>query len=121
MKRFMMPLVQLIAPVLVVTLCSCAVDTAKKDSPGAASAAGKFQTFAYPVTRRVDQVDTYHGVRVADPYRWLENEQSSETQRWIQAQNALSQPYLEAIPAREHIKQRMTQLWNYERYDIPVT
>ena len=119
MKRFMIRLVQFLLPALAVALSSCGVDTAKKDS-AVAAVPGKSQAFAYPVTRRVEQVDTYHGVRVADPYRWLEDEQSLETQRWVQAQNALSQPYLEAIPARELIKQRMTQLWNYERYDIPV-
>lgn len=75
---------------------------------------------AYPPTKRVDQVDVYHGTRVADPYRWLEDLDSAETRAWVDAQNALSQPYLEAIPARERIKQRLTELWNYERYDIPV-
>ncbi len=76
--------------------------------------------FKYPVTRRIDHVDTYHGTSIADPYRWLEDADSVDTKSWIQAQNALAQPYLESIPARERIKQRMTQLWNYERYDIPV-
>ena len=75
---------------------------------------------AYPATRRVDHVDAYHGQRVPDPYRWLEDEAAPETRRWIEAQNGLAQPFLEAIPAREKIKARMTQLWNYERYDIPV-
>jgi prolyl oligopeptidase len=78
------------------------------------------RAFAYPEAKRVDHVDVYHGVRVADPYRWLEDESSPETRAWIEAQNALSQPFLEAIPARERIKARMTELWNYERYDVPV-
>src|SRR5690606_36150740 len=73
----------------------------------------------YPDTRRGDQVDVYHGERVADPYRWLETD-SAETRRWIETQNALAQPWLEAIPAREKIKQRLTELWNYERYGVPV-
>ncbi len=76
-------------------------------------------SLAYPELKRVEQVDVYHGVRVADPYRWLEDEASPETRAFIEAQNALAQPYLEAIPARERIKARMTELWNYERYDIP--
>ena len=75
---------------------------------------------AYPPTRQSDHVDTYHGVRVADPYDWLEQIGSPDVARWVEAQNKLSQPILEAIPARERIKQRLTQLWNYERYDVPV-
>lgn len=75
---------------------------------------------AYPDSQRIEHFDTYHGTRVADPYRWLEDADSSLTKDWIRAQNALAQPYLEAIPERERIKQRMTQLWNYERYEIPV-
>jgi prolyl oligopeptidase len=74
----------------------------------------------YPVTRSSDHVDTYHGVRVADPYDWLEAIGTPEVNRWVEAQNKLSQPILEAIPARERIKQRLTELWNYERYDVPV-
>ena len=74
---------------------------------------------AYPASKRIEHVDTYHGVRVADPYRWLENIGTTEVADWVTAQNKLSQPYLEAIPAREKIKQRLTELWNYERYDVP--
>src|SRR6188472_441706 len=74
----------------------------------------------YPATRLSDHVDTYHGVRVADPYDWLEGIGKPEVSQWVEAQNKLSQPILEAIPARERIKQRLTQLWNYERYDVPV-
>ena len=78
------------------------------------------RTLAYPETRRMDHVDVYHGQRIADPYRWFEDEKAAETRQWIEAENALAQPYLEAIPARAKIKERLTQLWNYERYDIPV-
>jgi prolyl oligopeptidase len=109
----------LLGPVLLVLLSSCSVDSARTHSPTVASAP-KPPAFAYPPTQRIDHVDGYHGTRVADPYRWLEDAESAGTQQWIQAQNALAQPYLESIPAREPIKQRMTQLWNYERYDIPV-
>jgi Serine proteases of the peptidase family S9A len=76
-------------------------------------------SLSYPPVKRVDHVDVYHGVRVADPYRWLEDLQSAETRAWVAAQNALAQPYLESIPARERIKARMTELWIYERYGIP--
>src|SRR5687768_17745485 len=65
-------------------------------------------TLAYPETKRIDHVDVYHGTEVPDPYRWLEQD-GAETKAWIEAQNALAQPILEAIPAREQIKKRMTQ------------
>ena len=78
------------------------------------------RALAYPETRRMEHVDVYHGQRIADPYRWFEDENAAETRQWIEAENALAQPYLEAIPARAKIKERLTQLWNYERYDIPV-
>jgi prolyl oligopeptidase len=73
----------------------------------------------YPVTQKGDQVDVYHGVSVADPYRWLENPDSPETQTWITAQNKVTQGYLSQIPEREAIKQRLTQLWDYEKYGTP--
>ncbi len=76
--------------------------------------------FAYPLAARGAQVDSYHGTKVEDPYRWLERVDDPQTRQWVRSENALAQPYLEAIPAREAIKQRLTQLWNYERYDIPV-
>jgi prolyl oligopeptidase len=77
-------------------------------------------TMTYPATRASDHVDNYQRVRVPDPYDWLEGIGTPEVNRWVEAQNKLSQPILEAIPARERIKQRLTQLWNYERYDVPV-
>ena len=75
--------------------------------------------FSYPTTRKIDQTDDYHGVQVSDPYRWLENPDSPETQAWVEAQNAVTFGYLNEIPAREKIKQRLTQLWDYEKYGIP--
>src|SRR5262245_57989838 len=74
----------------------------------------------YPPAMRVGVVDSYHGTKVADPYRWLEETGSASAQSWIEAQNSFSQPRLEAIPLRTQIKQRLTQLWNYERYGIPL-
>ncbi len=73
----------------------------------------------YPPTRTVDQVDELHGVRVADPYRWLEDLDSAETAAWVRAQNEVTFGYLEQIPARRKIHRRLTHLWNYERYGIP--
>ena len=74
----------------------------------------------YPPSERGTQVDNYHGVQVSDPYRWLEAIQAPTVKRWVDTQNALAQPWLESNPAREKIKQRLTALWNYERYDVPV-
>lgn len=73
----------------------------------------------YPDSFKSDQTDTYHGITVADPYRWLENPDSEQTQQWVAAQNEVTFDYLQSIPARDAIKARLTQLWNYERYGIP--
>ena len=73
----------------------------------------------YPVTQKVAQTDDYHGTTVADPYRWLEDANSAETKQWVDAQNAVTQGYLGQIPQREAIRQRLTKLWNYERYSVP--
>ncbi|HEU4624250.1 MAG TPA: prolyl oligopeptidase family serine peptidase [Steroidobacteraceae bacterium] len=74
----------------------------------------------YPPTARGDVVDNYHGTQVADPYRWLEQLDSDATKQWVNAQNALSQPRLEALPARPWVKQRLTELWSYERFNTPT-
>src|SRR5215218_6744494 len=73
----------------------------------------------YPPARKSDQVDNYHGVKVADPYRWLEDLDSQETRAWVEAENKLSFGFLASIPARNTIKERLTKLWNYEKYGIP--
>jgi prolyl oligopeptidase len=64
-------------------------------------------------------VDIYHGQAVPDPYRWLEDLDSEQTQAWIEAQNHLTFNYLQQIPARQRIRERLTQLWNYEKYSQP--
>ena len=74
----------------------------------------------YPTTRRGNQVDDYHGTQVADPYRWLEDLDSDETRAWVAAQNAVTFSHLAAIPSREHFRRRLTELWNFERYTLPV-
>ncbi|TLZ37741.1 MAG: S9 family peptidase [Gammaproteobacteria bacterium] len=74
----------------------------------------------YPVTARVNVSDSYFGTEVEDPYRWLENLDSPQVSQWVAAQNALSQPRLAALPQRVWLKARLTQLWNYERYEVPV-
>jgi prolyl oligopeptidase len=76
-------------------------------------------TLQYPVTATTNQVDVYHGFTVADPYRWLEDDNSAETKAWVEAQNRVTFDYLEKIPERAAIKARLTELWNYERYGVP--
>ena len=78
------------------------------------------KTIVYPVTARIEVSDSYFGTKVTDPYRWLENVDSPEVQAWVRSQNALSEPRLAELPAREWIKARLAQLWDYERYDVPV-
>jgi len=73
----------------------------------------------YPPTQTVDHTDDYFGVEVADPYRWLEDDRSEETAEWVQAQNVVTQSYLENIPYRSAIEERLTELWNYEKYGTP--
>ncbi|MCG2584649.1 prolyl oligopeptidase family protein [Massilia sp. TS11] len=74
---------------------------------------------SYPVSKKVDQIDDYFGTKVADPYRWLEDANSAETKAWVDAQNQVTQAFLNTIPAREKIKERLTKLWNYERFSVP--
>lgn len=73
----------------------------------------------YPESKKIDQVDDYHGTKVSDPYRWLENLDSEETHAWVESQNKLTFDYLNEIPARKQIEQRLTKLWNFERYTTP--
>ena len=73
----------------------------------------------YPPAQRGDTVDDYHGVKIADPYRWLEDPDSTETRAWIEAENTITFGYLDEIPARPKIRERLTKLWNYERFGIP--
>ncbi|HYN21308.1 MAG TPA: prolyl oligopeptidase family serine peptidase [Thermoanaerobaculia bacterium] len=74
----------------------------------------------YPPARRMDLVDEFHGVAVADPYRWLENLDSAETRAWVGAQHQITSDFLDPIPERNEIRKRLTELWNYERYGLPV-
>ena len=73
----------------------------------------------YPESKKVDQVDDYFGTKVADPYRWLEDENSAETKAWVTAQNIVTFRYLDKIPYREKLKARLTELSNYPRVSAP--
>jgi prolyl oligopeptidase len=75
----------------------------------------------YPPTKRGAQVDDYHGVKVPDPYRWLEDDvrKSKDVKDWVEAENKVTFAYLEAIPQRKALRDRLTKLWNFERYSAP--
>ena len=73
----------------------------------------------YPETKKIDHVDTYFGEKIQDPYRWLEDDRSSETEAWVKAQNVVTYGYLEQIPYRNQLKARMEKLWNYEKISAP--
>jgi prolyl oligopeptidase len=75
--------------------------------------------FDYPVPARGNVVDDYHGVQVADPYRGFEDSGSQATRDWVTAENALAQPYLERLPQRAWLGERLKQLWTYERFGVP--
>ena len=74
---------------------------------------------AYPPTRKADVVDDYHGTKIADPFRWLEDDHSEETRAWVDAQNRVTSKFLEQIPRRPQIRERLKELWNYERFGVP--
>ena len=73
----------------------------------------------YPTTRKADVVDDFFGTKVPDPYRWLEDDNSAETKAWVEAQNKVATGYLEQIPQRAKIRERITKLWDFEKYSAP--
>ncbi len=73
----------------------------------------------YPKTKQIDHVDRYHAKEVADPYRWLEDDRAPETEDWVERQNKVTFDYLEKIPFRQGLTDRLTELWNYEKYSAP--
>ncbi|MBA3899512.1 MAG: S9 family peptidase, partial [Bacteroidetes bacterium] len=75
--------------------------------------------FDYPPTKRMDQADDYFGKKIADPYRWLEDDRSEETANWVNSQVEFTNHYLSQLPFREEISNRLTEVWNYEKYSAP--
>ncbi len=108
--RHLLPLA-MTAPIIVAAATAAAAQSAVPPAPPAPS--------AYPKTRTVDHIDDYFGTKVADPYRWLEDDNAADTKAWVEAQNAVTFAYLGQIPARDDIRTRLTTLWNYERYGLP--
>lgn len=103
MKKIFIPMF------IVAALVSCK----KEDKPEEAA------QVTYPETKKVDTVDTYFGTEIKDPYRWLEDDRSEETAAWVKAQNDVTFGYLDKIPFRNQIKQRLEDLWNYEKIGAP--
>lgn len=102
----------LLATALLTTLAAC---TAMPDPRQPAARA----PLTYPTALRGAHVDDYHGTRVPDPYRWLEDAEAPATREFVRAQNALAQPWLEALPQRAWLRDRLTELWDYERVEPP--
>ncbi|MCB0806260.1 MAG: S9 family peptidase, partial [Bacteroidales bacterium] len=79
----------------------------------------KINTLPYPETKKVDTVDVYFGQEVADPYRWLEDDNSEETKQWVEAENEVTFDYLKQIPFRDKIKTRLEEIWDYPKFGVP--
>jgi len=108
------------AAAMVVTLAACSNPATSPEGAmtGAERSAAGAMKLIYPVTRTVDQVDDYHGTKVADPYRWLESTDSPETKEWIAAQNRLTESWLATVPERARLAKRLTELFAYERRNV---
>ncbi len=94
-------------------------ETRTPEGAGAQTAAASAGAFVYPESRRGDTVEDYHGVAVADPYRWLEDLDSAETAAWVASQNEVTKGYLNRLKDRETFQRRLEALWDYERYSVP--
>jgi prolyl oligopeptidase len=105
-----------IAGVLATLLIACSTSPKATHTPPPAPSE---QEWKYPATMRGDVVDDYHGTRVPDPYRWFEDPNAQLTRDWVTQQNALAQPYLERLPQRAWLGERLKQLWTFERFGVP--
>ncbi len=77
------------------------------------------EKIVYPDAKKVDSVDVYFGTEIKDPYRWLEDDNSAETAEWVEAENKITKNYLESIPFRNKLEERLTKIWNYPKYGVP--
>lgn len=100
----MKPFLPLLSATLLMTLASCS----------------RVTDFTYPVYPASDIVEDYHGTPVADPWRGLEDPNSEQTKSWVEAQNAVTMPYLASLPGRRSIERRLTELWDYEKFGTPT-
>ncbi len=100
---------QLFFPLFAAFLMACGSTSTSEESTG----------FIYPETRKSDHVDHYHGTEVADPYQWMEDDFAEEVTSWVNAQNALTNSYLDTIPQREKINARLTEIWSFAKMGAP--
>ncbi|WP_121666048.1 prolyl oligopeptidase family serine peptidase [Mesonia aquimarina] len=105
---------KIILPFIMLSLIACKEDKDQKKE----TQKNKI-TLNYPETKKVDTVNTYFGTEVNDPYRWLENDRSKETEAWVKKENEVTFDYLSQIPYRDSLKQRLSELWNYEKVGAP--
>ncbi|MEO8020161.1 MAG: prolyl oligopeptidase family serine peptidase [Pseudomonadota bacterium] len=113
------PATAVIAALSVALLFACASSPQVERAPMAEPEAGPAPAVQYPAAARGNVVDDYHGTSVPDPYRWFENPAEQGTRDWVTAENALAQPYLERLPQRAWLGERLKQLWTYERFGVP--
>lgn len=106
-------------PFVLLTVTTFAFAIAVLILPSAATQSAEEQALNYPPTRTAVVVDEYHGTRVRDPYRWLEDLNSAETKTWVNAQNGVTFRYLESLPLRAAFLKRITELWNYPKVSTP--
>jgi len=100
-------------------IISCKTTTQTIKTPETPDPPKQTMAFTYPETKKVDTVTNYFGTDIKDPYRWLEDDRSEETAAWVKAQNKVTFGYLNQIPFREQLKNRLEKLWNYEKYSAP--
>ncbi len=100
-------------------LAACSGNTPEQAENKTSQVTKQSINIAYPESRKGDVVDTYFGIDVADPYRWLEDDRSDETGAWVKAENTVTFDYLAKIPYREKLKNRLAELWNYEKVGSP--
>ena len=99
--------------------CTSSYTESTSSVQGESQSGGMPKVSDYPETKTVTQQDNYHGTVVSDPYRWLEEKKSEEVSAWVESQNTLARPYLAELPSRERYKERLTALWDYEKYSTP--
>ncbi|MDN3411265.1 prolyl oligopeptidase family serine peptidase [Pseudoalteromonas sp. APC 3250] len=106
---------------VVIALAGCSQPAENTSQNEVKTAMKAVNSLDYPETKKGTVVDTYFGENVADPYRWLEDDMSDETAQWVKTQNNLTFSYLEQIPYRDTLKQRLEKLMNYEKISAPFT
>jgi prolyl oligopeptidase len=106
---------KIILPIIVLSLLACQENKQEEKEKNTQ----KEITLNYPETKKVDTVNNYFGTEVKDPYRWLEDDRSEETEAWVKAENKVTFDYLQKIPYRDTLKNRLSELWNYEKVGAP--